>query len=337
MSNSAANSSVSVVIPFFQRERGLLKRSVNSILDQEGVSNIQIIVVDDDSPISAGDELSELIATTDSITVIEQENAGPGAARNAALDHITSDCTYIAFMDSDDWWESGFLKTAVEALDQGHDLFFCDTQRQSIEGTRFEWNKQEGLNLTPKGHQLLDAALETYRFDGDFFDYAIVRSNIISTSALVYRRSSKPELRFNTQLFNGQDRLFKLSLSQSITRVAFCAKTLVSEGLGVNIFDSAGWGTSKSLTLLTNYIRLAKCILATLTLTKAQRVHVNNQLQESRYSMVANLMHLIKSKQPIEWTRIWTTIKIDPLFAVFFLPNVMRLLVAKRSASPQET
>jgi len=86
-----------------------------------------------------------------------------------------------------------------------------------------------------------------------------------------------------------------------------------------------------------NYIRLAKCILATLTLTKAQRVHVNNQLQESRYSMVANLMHLIKSKQPIEWTRIWTTIKIDPLFAVFFLPNVMRLLLAKRSSSPQKT
>ncbi|MDF2177293.1 glycosyltransferase family 2 protein [Aliiglaciecola sp. CAU 1673] len=333
MSETSDLPLVTVVIPYFQRQSGILKKCVESIVSQENYSNFNVIVVDDASPVSADSELADILARDSRIRVIRQDNAGPGAARNRGLDNIPADTTYVAFIDSDDWWEKDFLCCAIEALEQGHDLYFANSSRMGFSETRFDWQAKDGLNLDEKSHLCLDETRKLYRFKGDFFDYAIVRSNIISTSALVYRLSCQPQLRFSTRLFNGQDRLFKLMLAQATNKVAFCPRVMVQEETGVNIFDSAKWGTAKSLVLLSNYIKLAKCILQELRLTPTQQAHVKSQLQDSRFSMVASLMHLLKSGDPFDWKVISGTIKADPAFLFCFVPNLFRLLMRRNGGA----
>jgi len=324
-----------VVIPFFQRQTGLLTNCVQSVLSQKGADNFQIIVVDDGSPISAADELREICGQTSRVRVITQTNSGPGAARNRGLDNVDDDTECVAFLDSDDQWADTFLADAHIAFKRGCDLFFGNTKRYAVDKTRFEWGGSPELNLVGSGHTAIDRDRELYEFAGDFFDFAVFRSSIISTSTLVYRFRKFPDLRFNVQLFNGQDRLFKLMVSQQAAKVAFSMKVCANEGQGVNIFDSSGWGSEKSLNLLLNYIRLSKYILRELRLDARQRHHVRSQLRESRYSFAGTLLHLLRNKVPVQWKVVFRTFVTDPMSAVWIVPNMLKVVRNKLTSGRQ--
>lgn len=103
---------VSVIIPNFNRS-GLVNQTVRNVLSQT-LRPFEVIVVDDgstdDSVASLRDEFGE------NIQIIEQENQGPGAARNAGLDVVTGD--FVWLMDSDDLASLNKLETQVETLQQ---------------------------------------------------------------------------------------------------------------------------------------------------------------------------------------------------------------------------
>jgi len=104
-------TSFSVVIPAYNREH-LIRESLQSVLNQTHAP-AQIIVVDDGSK----DKTVEIARSLgDKITVIEQENAGPGAARNNGIKHATGD--YVAFLDSDDLWLPWALACYASAIEQ---------------------------------------------------------------------------------------------------------------------------------------------------------------------------------------------------------------------------
>lgn len=237
-------------------------------------------------------------------------------------------------MDSDDRWEPGFLAVALSALDQGYDLFFSNTHRFGQQKSRFEWNAEDNLSLVPDEHTLIDSEHIVYSFVGDFFDYAIRRSNILSSSAMVFRRTrSTSKLRFDTDLYNGQDRLFKLELSMLVERVAFTSQVLCSEGEGVNIFDSAGWGSSRSLSFAASYIQLSKAILRRLPLDSAQERHVRAHLASCRQSFVAGLLHRLIRMQSIDRAVLVRTLRNDPATFALLLPNTFKACIEKFRAN----
>ena len=43
---------IAVVIPYFQREPGILAKALKSVLASEAVEDVHVIVVDDESPVS---------------------------------------------------------------------------------------------------------------------------------------------------------------------------------------------------------------------------------------------------------------------------------------------
>jgi len=151
------NYQVAVLIPYFQRQPGILANTVRSVLAQQGFGDYQVIVVDDGSPVPAVDELAGITEQRDKITIINQPNAGPGAARNTALEHIPPGTRYVAFLDSDDQLQPHYLADAVYALNQGYDLFFGNSQRADIANTRFEWDSGPGATLDVAQHRLLDS------------------------------------------------------------------------------------------------------------------------------------------------------------------------------------
>ena len=125
-----------VIIPFFQREPGLLAVAVNSALTQGG-EDLLVTVVDDGSPVSARAELAPIIAHDRRVVIIEQANAGPGAARNRGLDATPDDVAYIAFLDSDDRWLPGHLANGLTALRLGADFYFSDHYLWGSNDSRF--------------------------------------------------------------------------------------------------------------------------------------------------------------------------------------------------------
>lgn len=305
---------ICIIVPFFQERSGLLKRSVMSVLRQDFPGELQVIVVDDASPMPASAELSELQYDPDRVRLLTQDNAGAGAARNLGLQHVPKGTRYVAFLDSDDEYTEGFLPDAVLALRSGVDLFFGNSVRFGKEGTRFDWNEggRYGLTSPRQHHQAIDEERVLFEFKGDFFDLLVHSSNLISTSTLVYSFSRYPDLRFNTGLFNGQDRLFKLHLGQCVDRVGFTPRVCATEGEGVNIFDKAQWGSDKSLRLLSSYIELPKEVTRSLTLDTRQRRFVASQLRANRESFVATLLHMLVRRQSVNWGMVARTVRRDP-------------------------
>ena len=53
-------SLIGVVIPYFQREPGILRRALASVLRQRGVEQVAVVVVDDASPVPASAEVASL-------------------------------------------------------------------------------------------------------------------------------------------------------------------------------------------------------------------------------------------------------------------------------------
>ena len=100
---------IAVIIPYFQCESGILAKALNSVFLSEVASDVHIILVDDQSPVSAKDELATLGSTRFPVTVIEQVNAGPGGARNTGLENLPAGTDYVAFLDSDDVWSPRHL------------------------------------------------------------------------------------------------------------------------------------------------------------------------------------------------------------------------------------
>lgn len=101
-----AGNAVSVIVPVHDA-RNTLERCVKSVLSQTH-RDIQLVLVDDGST-DGSDELCDEIAAGDGRAVsMHQGNAGPGAARNTALDHAEGD--WIMFVDADDWIEPDYIE-----------------------------------------------------------------------------------------------------------------------------------------------------------------------------------------------------------------------------------
>ncbi|MBR2146579.1 MAG: glycosyltransferase family 2 protein, partial [Muribaculaceae bacterium] len=101
---------VSVIIPVYNAER-YLKTCLNTIISQT-YKNLEIICVNDGSTDHSLDIL-ELFAKKDKrIKIINQNNSGPAAARNAALKCARGD--YISFVDADDFLQYNAYEILVE-------------------------------------------------------------------------------------------------------------------------------------------------------------------------------------------------------------------------------
>lgn len=112
---------ISVVMPCFNAATHVVA-SIRSVQAQS-TSDWRLIIVDDGST----DGTAEVVRAVGDprIQLIQQANAGVSAARNRALAEVRS--TYVAFLDSDDTWDPGFLETMAHAMAREADavLAFC--------------------------------------------------------------------------------------------------------------------------------------------------------------------------------------------------------------------
>lgn len=114
-------SSISVIVPVYNAEK-YVGKCIESVQAQTYTS-WQMILVDDGS-IDKSFEVCQRYADSDTrISVIHQENAGAGAARNTGLAKAKGD--YVVFIDSDDYVDKDYFALLAK---HNEDVVFIDAQ-----------------------------------------------------------------------------------------------------------------------------------------------------------------------------------------------------------------
>ena len=101
---------VSVIIPLYNKAEHIA-RTLNSVLAQS-FHDFEVIVVDDGSTDSGPDVIIKY--DDPRVRMMRQENAGPGAARNAGLKAAKG--KYVVFLDADDELMLDFLQASISHL-----------------------------------------------------------------------------------------------------------------------------------------------------------------------------------------------------------------------------
>ena len=118
-----------------------MERGLRS-LEEQSFSDFEVIFVDD---CSTDDTYSRLItyqqSSTMNISVFRNEkNSGPGEARNNGIKRAQGD--YLAFLDSDDWYEKDFLQKMYKQFKVADAaMVFCDFYRDFGVNENRQWIK----------------------------------------------------------------------------------------------------------------------------------------------------------------------------------------------------
>ena len=101
---------VTVVIPVYNREK-LINRTIDSLLAQPCSSFLEVLLVDDGSTDSSGNVCDKYGQTYNNIRVIHKTNGGVASARNVGIENASG--KYVAFLDSDDFWNEDFFDSEL--------------------------------------------------------------------------------------------------------------------------------------------------------------------------------------------------------------------------------
>ena len=154
---------VSVIIPTFNRA-AMLAEALDSVLAQD-FDAFELILVDDGS----ADRTQQVLAPYGyRLRVARQENRGVSAARNLGV--ALGRGELIAFLDSDDLWRPGKLRTQAAYMDAHPELGICQTEEIWI---------RDGRRVNPR--------LRHRKAAGMFFERSLELC-LVSPSAVMMRR-----------------------------------------------------------------------------------------------------------------------------------------------------
>lgn len=118
---------ISIIVPVYNAEN-YVEKCIESVQAQS-YTEWQMILVDDGSKDKSFEICQRYAANDNRITVIHQENAGAGAARNVALEKAKG--KYVVFLDSDDYISPNYFELLSK---HDEDVVFIDVQDVDANG-----------------------------------------------------------------------------------------------------------------------------------------------------------------------------------------------------------
>jgi len=313
------------VIPYFQRQAGLLHRALSSICAQEYRPS-QVVVVDDGSPHAASEEITApLRNAVRGLTVIRQANQGVAAARNAALDALGEEVTAIAFLDSDDYWEPAHLRNAAVALSRGADFYFANLRTEGTTTDRFRHHD------LPDEARPVPEAPGILQWTGSAVELLVV-NGMVMTSAVVFRRALMPEVRFPRTLrgAGGEDYWVWWALLACSSVIMYCPEPTVTYGTGgVGIWQHASFGSVRFLMVLTDRIRTMRHVLKNHPLSPDERRFLQDRLAELREGALVSAAHVLRRRQENSLQEVMYLWRDDPGCAAAWCLALPKLLYAQ--------
>ena len=171
---------ISVVIPVYNAEP-FLDEAINSLLNQS-LDDFELIFVNDGSKDNSLNILKKYAEDDSRFIIIDQDNAGCGAARNRALSEATGD--YIYFFDPDDYvLPNAFEKLYENAISNDSDLVIFKIARFRYKGD-IDYSKP-GFNF--------DKVFKNEDFDNFTFNYKDVKKYVLNSSFAPWSKLYKRE------------------------------------------------------------------------------------------------------------------------------------------------
>lgn len=138
---------LSVIIPVYKVE-DYLERCVLSVLNQS-YRDIEVVLVDDGSPDKCPQICDQLAARDARVKVIHKLNGGLSSARNEGIRNATG--TYLAFLDSDDQWNTNLLDGVMQAVtNSAANMVLFDTISTYVDGRKMKRESHGVFEGAPK-------------------------------------------------------------------------------------------------------------------------------------------------------------------------------------------
>ena len=190
---------ISIIVPVYGVEAYIVE-CIESLINQS-YKNIEILLIDDQSPDKCP-EICEKYAEIDKrIKVIHKENGGAGSARNVGLRNYRGE--YVCFVDGDDYVDENYIQVLYDAISKNNaDIAVIDyeylyknkvekndlpIQNEKLSNTEYlkqfltRWNTGMMTNKLFKRSILKNIFfVEGRRIDDEFFTYqAVMNSKFI--------------------------------------------------------------------------------------------------------------------------------------------------------------
>lgn len=156
---------LSVVVPTYNMEQ-YLKRCLSSLINDEVIDDIEVIIVNDGSKDRSLDIAMEFQSLyPDSIVVIDKVNGNYGSCINSALKIAKG--RYFRILDADDWFDTyGFVRFVNALQDYNVDMVF----------THYSVITRNGNHLVASNYNFLN---EVISVDSDAFSRLNIREDFV--------------------------------------------------------------------------------------------------------------------------------------------------------------
>ncbi|MEE8105409.1 MAG: glycosyltransferase family 2 protein [Planctomycetota bacterium] len=126
---------VTVIIPTYNRRR-MLPEAIDGALAQT-FQDFELIVVDDESTDGTVKMLEDRYGGDSRVRVIEKPHSGgPAPGRQLGLEQAQGDI--IASLDSDDWWDPGYLESVVRVFDSNPGIDYVLSNYRTVGDPRHD-------------------------------------------------------------------------------------------------------------------------------------------------------------------------------------------------------
>ena len=205
---------VSIIVPIYNVEL-YLKECVDSILSQT-YKNIEVILVDEESPDSCGKICDDYVMMDSRIKVVHKKNGGLSDARNAGMKVATG--TLITFVDSDDYIAEDFVKILFETMSENNaDIAIANmkrTSRRDDKNTVTDWKvsnfKFEDalvcmLYGTPFGTSACGKLFKRNLFEGIEFPYGKFSEDLFTIYKIILKSKRVTYIGFDGYFYYYRD------------------------------------------------------------------------------------------------------------------------------------
>ncbi|MCP4427708.1 MAG: glycosyltransferase family 2 protein [Chloroflexi bacterium] len=285
---------ISVIIPTYNRAH-LVPRAIESALAQTKRPS-EIIVVDDGSQDNTQEQAA---AFGNQIRYLRQQNSGAATARHTGVQAATS--KWIAFLDSDDYWESDHLERmarVITATEGQAALYFADTMVHAPSGNQSYW-AQRGFAIS-----------EEYELRADATNWALLPGQpMLLQSSVINRDAYFAVGGFWTSIRNREDThlFYKLGLGGTACAVA---------GIGAHLMDDDAQENRLSLSLdmrpkqrHTSRVLIYKELLSR-DLAPPTRREIRRRLALAHFRL--SRLHMITREWKTAVSHLWRSLTINP-------------------------
>lgn len=204
---------IQIIIPLYNGEK-YIQKCLESVLNQS-FKDWQAIIIDDAST-DSGVKIVREYAVRDNrfVCICKEQNYGVSHTRNMGLDMLTAE--YVAFLDSDDYWEEDMLETLVNCAK----AYSCDVVQ-----SRFIYNYPGGKTKLPKGAFKKDTLL-TGKDIRKVYMKMMTGINMNHVCMKLIKAELLKDIRFDSSLKTAEDLKVCAQMFKNVKRYYFADKVL---------------------------------------------------------------------------------------------------------------